>query len=183
MQMNIRHRCSNVKAIIWPLTTVLTSAYREIKRKQQYVNSEIHVTLSRSSFMSILIHSFIRVHTNYSTTQVNISSKLYTISSVIFIHTRFCNSVPSSGSTHQSYIKLHWNIEIRVMELRKMRWTPQAASMWSVGDWHRILVDRRDGKRKLWSPRRNLVEHVRMMLKAIGFKDVDWIRLCLDSIQ
>jgi hypothetical protein len=49
--------------------------------------------------------------------------------------------------------------------------------MREVRNAHKILVTKSEGKRPLGRPRRRWEDNIRMDLREIGWKDVDWIHL------
>jgi hypothetical protein len=46
---------------------------------------------------------------------------------------------------------------------------------------HRILVEKREGKRPLGRPRRRWVDNIKIDLREIGWCDMDWIDLAQDK--
>jgi hypothetical protein len=48
---------------------------------------------------------------------------------------------------------------------------------------YKILFGKPEGKRPLGRPRRGFEDNIRMDLKEIGWKDVDWIHLAQDRDQ
>jgi hypothetical protein len=55
--------------------------------------------------------------------------------------------------------------------------------MWRMGEVrgaYNILVGRPEGKRPLGRPRRKWEDNIKMDLREIGFRDVDWIRWAQD---
>jgi hypothetical protein len=59
-----------------------------------------------------------------------------------------------------------------------MRWAGHVARMVENRNAYRILVGMPEGKRPLGSPRRRLVDNIKMDLREIEWDGVDWI-LCL----
>jgi hypothetical protein len=45
---------------------------------------------------------------------------------------------------------------------------------------YRLLVEKPEGKRPLWRPRRRWVDNIRIDLGEVGWGDVDWIGLAKD---
>jgi hypothetical protein len=66
---------------------------------------------------------------------------------------------------------------IRVIQTRSMRWAGHVASMGKARGAYNILVGRPEGRRPLGRPRRRWVDTIKMDLREIGFRDVDWIHL------
>jgi hypothetical protein len=69
---------------------------------------------------------------------------------------------------------------IRMMDLRRMRWTGHVARMGEKRNAYRLLVEKPEGKRPLGRPRRKWVDNVRMYLGEVGWGDVDWIGVAQD---
>jgi hypothetical protein len=69
---------------------------------------------------------------------------------------------------------------IRMIKLRRMRWTDNVARMVEYRNAYRLLVGKPEGKRPLGRPRRRWVDNIRMDLGEIGFGGVDWIDLVQD---
>jgi hypothetical protein len=64
---------------------------------------------------------------------------------------------------------------IRVMKERRMRWAGHVACMGAVRGAYNILVGRPEGRRQLGRPRRRWEDNIKIVLREIGFVDVDWI--------
>jgi hypothetical protein len=73
-----------------------------------------------------------------------------------------------------------WNIYIRIIKSRRMRWTRHVARMGEKRIAYRLLVVKPKGKRPLGRPRRRWVDNIRMDLWEVGWGDVDWIGLAKD---
>jgi hypothetical protein len=69
---------------------------------------------------------------------------------------------------------------VRVIKARRMRWAGQVARMWDVRGAYNILVRRPEGRRPLGRPRRRWEDKIKMDLREIGFRDVDWIHWARD---
>jgi hypothetical protein len=61
-----------------------------------------------------------------------------------------------------------------------MRWVRLVARMGEVRGAYNILVGRPEGRRPLGRPRRGWEDNIKMDLREIGFRDVDWIHLAQD---
>jgi hypothetical protein len=72
---------------------------------------------------------------------------------------------------------------IRVIELRRMRWTGHVARMGEGRDVYRVLDGRPEGKRPLERPRRRWEVNIKMNLREIGTDGPNWIRLTQDRVQ
>jgi hypothetical protein len=66
---------------------------------------------------------------------------------------------------------------IRVIKVRRMRWTGHVARMGEVRGAFYILVGKSEGRRPLGRPRRRWEDNIEMDHGEIGFGDVDWIHL------
>jgi hypothetical protein len=64
---------------------------------------------------------------------------------------------------------------VRVIKARRMRWAGHVARMGEVRDAYNILVGWPEGRRPLGRPRRRWEDNIKMDLREIGFRDVDWI--------
>jgi hypothetical protein len=69
---------------------------------------------------------------------------------------------------------------IRIIKLRRMRWTGHVAHMGEKRNVYRLLVGKPEGKRSLGKPRCRWVDNIRMDLGEVGWGDVDWIGLAQD---
>jgi hypothetical protein len=72
---------------------------------------------------------------------------------------------------------------IRVIELRRMRWTDNVACMGAMRNANKILVGKLEGKRPLGRPRCKWEDNIRMNLRELGWEGVDWIHLVQDRDQ
>jgi hypothetical protein len=69
---------------------------------------------------------------------------------------------------------------IRQIKSRRMRWAGHVARMGEERYVHRILMGKSEGKRPLGRPRRRWENGIRMDLREIGCRSVDWIQLAQD---
>jgi len=71
----------------------------------------------------------------------------------------------------------HPNI-VRVIKSRRMRWAVHIARM--GGREYRVLVGKPEGKRPLGRPRRRWKDNIKMDLREVGCRGMDWIGLAQD---
>jgi hypothetical protein len=64
-----------------------------------------------------------------------------------------------------------------------MRWAVHVALMGEVGNVYRVLVGKFEGNRPLGRPRRRWKNGIKMDLRKIGWKDVEWIHLAQDRVR
>jgi hypothetical protein len=69
---------------------------------------------------------------------------------------------------------------IRQIKSRRMRCAGHAARMGEERKVYKVLVGKPKGKRPLGTPRRRWEDEIRMDLREIGLRGVDWIRLAED---
>jgi hypothetical protein len=69
---------------------------------------------------------------------------------------------------------------IRHVKLRRMRWAGHVARMGEERKVYKVLVGKPEGKRPLGRPSRRWEDGIRMDLREIGLRGVDWIRLAQD---
>jgi hypothetical protein len=69
---------------------------------------------------------------------------------------------------------------IRIIMSRSMRWAEYVAPLGKKRNAYRILVGEPEGKRQLERPRRRWVKNIKMYLREIGWRGVDWIYLAQD---
>jgi hypothetical protein len=69
---------------------------------------------------------------------------------------------------------------IRQVKSRRMRWAGHVARMGEERNVYKVLVGKPEGKRPLGRPRRRWEDGIRMDLREIGLREVDWIRLSQD---
>jgi hypothetical protein len=67
------------------------------------------------------------------------------------------------------------------IKVRRMRWAGHVARMGEVRGSYNILVGRPKGRRPLGRPRRRWEDNIKMDLREIGFRDVDWIHWAQDT--
>jgi len=63
---------------------------------------------------------------------------------------------------------------VRVIKLRRMRWTEHEACMEEGRGVHRVLVGRPEGKKPLGRPRRRWEDNIKMDLREIGIDGANW---------
>jgi hypothetical protein len=68
---------------------------------------------------------------------------------------------------------------IRVIKSRRMRWAGHVARM-GKSNAYTLLVGKPEGKRPLGRPRRKWMNNVRIDLREVGWRDVDWTGLAKD---
>jgi hypothetical protein len=66
---------------------------------------------------------------------------------------------------------------IRQIKSRKMRWAGHVARMEEESNVYRGLMGKPEGKRLLGRSRRRWEDGIRMDLREIGWRSVDWIQL------
>jgi hypothetical protein len=69
---------------------------------------------------------------------------------------------------------------IRQIKSRRMRWAGHVARMGEERKVYKVLVGKSEAKRPLGRPSRRWEDGVRMDLREIGLRGVDWIRLAQD---
>jgi hypothetical protein len=69
---------------------------------------------------------------------------------------------------------------IRQVKSRRMRWAGHVARMGEERKVSKVLVGKPKGKIPLGRPRRRWEDGIRMDLRKIGLRGVDWIRLAQD---
>jgi hypothetical protein len=69
---------------------------------------------------------------------------------------------------------------IRRVKSRQVRWAEHVARMGEERNVYKVSVGKPEGKRPLGRPRRRWEDGVRMYLRVIGLRGVDWIRLAQD---
>jgi hypothetical protein len=70
---------------------------------------------------------------------------------------------------------------IRQVKSRRMRWAGHVARMGEERKLCKVLVGKPEGKKPLGRPRRRWEDGIRVDLREIGLRGVDWIRLAQDS--
>jgi hypothetical protein len=69
---------------------------------------------------------------------------------------------------------------IRIIKLRRMRWTGHVARIGEKRNVYRLLVGKPEGRRPLGSPRCRWIDNIKIYLLEIGLNVVDWIDLAQD---
>jgi hypothetical protein len=72
---------------------------------------------------------------------------------------------------------------IRIIKLRRMRWTGHVARMGEKRNVYRLLVGKPETKRPLGRKRRRWIDNIKMDLLDIGLNVVDWIGLAQDRYR
>jgi hypothetical protein len=72
---------------------------------------------------------------------------------------------------------------IRMIKSRRMRWAGYVARMGEKRNAHRILVGKPEGRRPIGRPRRRWVYNIKMDLREIRLRGMDWIDLAQDWEQ
>ena len=61
-----------------------------------------------------------------------------------------------------------------------MGWAGHVPRMGEERGAYRVLVEKSEGKRPMWRPRRRWVDNIRMDMQEVGCGYVDWIGLAQD---
>jgi len=69
---------------------------------------------------------------------------------------------------------------VRVIKSRRMRWAGHVARMGEAEAVNRVLVGKPEGRRPLGRPRHRWVDNIRMDLREVGCRYMDWIGLAQD---
>jgi hypothetical protein len=69
---------------------------------------------------------------------------------------------------------------IRQTKSRRMRWAEHVARMGEERNVYRVLMGKPEGKRPLGRPSHRWEDGIRMDLREIGWRSVDWIQLAQD---
>jgi hypothetical protein len=69
---------------------------------------------------------------------------------------------------------------IRQVKSRRMRWAGHVACMEEERKVYKVLAGKPEGKSPFGRPRRRWEDGIRMDLRVIGLRGVDWIRLAQD---
>jgi hypothetical protein len=72
---------------------------------------------------------------------------------------------------------------IRNIKSKMMRWVGYVANMGEMRNAYKILVGKPEGKRPLRRPRHTWEDNIKINLKEIGCKGVDWFQLPQDRVQ
>jgi len=62
-----------------------------------------------------------------------------------------------------------------------MRWAGHVTRMGEIRNSYKILIEKPEGKRPLWRPRRRWEHNIRMDHREMWLKGVDWIHLPQDG--
>jgi hypothetical protein len=69
---------------------------------------------------------------------------------------------------------------IRQIKSRRMRWMEHVARMGEEKNVYKVLIGKPEGKGPLGRPRHSWEDGIRMVLREIGWGNVDWIQLAQD---
>ena len=69
---------------------------------------------------------------------------------------------------------------VRVIKSRRMRWTGHVVHIGERRGVYRVLVGKPEGRRPLGRPRRRWEDNIRMDLREVGCRCVDWMELAQD---
>jgi hypothetical protein len=72
---------------------------------------------------------------------------------------------------------------IRIIKLRRMRWTGHVARIGEKRDVYRFLVGKPEGKRPLGRPRCRWINNIKMDLLEMGLSVMDWMGLAQDRYR
>jgi hypothetical protein len=72
---------------------------------------------------------------------------------------------------------------IRQIKSRRMRWAGHEAHMGEERNVYKVLMGKPEGKRPLERPRRRWEDGIRMDLREIGLRSVDWIQVAQDRYR
>jgi hypothetical protein len=72
---------------------------------------------------------------------------------------------------------------IRVIKSRTLRLVRHVERMEIVRNVHKVLVGKTEGKRPLGRARRRWGDNIRLDLKEVGWKGVNWSHLAEDRVQ
>jgi hypothetical protein len=72
---------------------------------------------------------------------------------------------------------------IRMIKVRRMRWTGCVAQRREMRNAYRILVGKPEGKRPLGRTRRRWVDNIKIDLREIEWNGIDWIDPAQDRDQ
>jgi hypothetical protein len=92
--------------------------------------------------------------------------------------------IPVTNNLHKPLtVKGEWRklpSIIRIIKLRRMRWTGHVVRMGEKRNAYRLLVGKPEKKRPLGRPRCRWVDNIRMDLGEVGWGNVDWIGVAQD---
>jgi len=69
---------------------------------------------------------------------------------------------------------------VRLIQSRRIRWAGHVARMGEGRGVYRVLVGKPEGMRPLGRPRRRWEDNIKMDLREVGFRGIDWIELAQD---
>ena len=69
---------------------------------------------------------------------------------------------------------------VRVIKSKRMRWAGHVARMGEGRGVYRVLVGKPEGRRPLGRSRRRWEDNIRMDLREVGYRCVDWMELAQD---
>jgi len=69
---------------------------------------------------------------------------------------------------------------VLAIKLRRMRWAKHAARVGDRTGVYRVLVGKPEGKRPLGRPRHRWEDNIKMDLRRVGCRGIDWIELAQD---
>jgi hypothetical protein len=72
---------------------------------------------------------------------------------------------------------------IRVIKSRRMRWVGHVERLGEMRNSHNILVKKPEGKRPFGRPGRRREGNIRMDVRELVWKGVNWMHLALDRDQ
>jgi hypothetical protein len=88
------------------------------------------------------------------------------------------------GKVHETLHNVHVSPDnVTVIKSRRMGWVLNVPCMDDMANACRILVGNSQGKIPVGGPRRRWEDNVKMDLKGIGCKDVDWVQLAEYRVQ
>jgi hypothetical protein len=68
-----------------------------------------------------------------------------------------------------------------VIKSRRVRWVGHVARIGERRDAYRALVEKAEGRRPLGKPGRRWEDNIKMDLREVGWRNMDWINLAQDS--
>jgi hypothetical protein len=74
-------------------------------------------------------------------------------------------------------------IIVRLIGPRRIRWTGHLARVGNMRNAYKVLVGKHKGKKLLGIPRRKREDNIRINIREIMSKGVDWIHLAQDRDQ
>jgi hypothetical protein len=85
-----------------------------------------------------------------------------------------------TGERRKLHNELYILYSSRQIKSRRMRWAGHVARMGEERNVHMIFMGKSEGNRPLIRPRRRWENGIRMDLREIGWRSVDWIQLAQD---